>query len=115
MSCGTGCTMPRAIGRQLVLFVGVAVADVELVVVVAGVVRFVVRDGVQDGACDWRAAGAVCRRARGGSGAGRGGGGGAVGPAGRLARSDDSGVRGVVEALRVGPSRRTWRVTTTYV
>jgi len=70
--------MPLAFGGQLVLFVGMVMADVELDVVVAGVVRFVVRDGVQDGACDWRAAGADGRRGRGGSGAGRGGAGGAV-------------------------------------
>ena len=33
MSCGTACTLPLAWGVQLVLLVGVAVADVELDVV----------------------------------------------------------------------------------
>ena len=61
MSCGTVCTMPRASGVQLVLIVGKAVADMELDVA-SGVVRFVVRDGVQDAACERRAAGAVSRR-----------------------------------------------------
>jgi len=48
---------------QFVLFVGVAVVDVELVVV-AGAVRFVVKDGVKVAACARRAAGASCRHCR---------------------------------------------------
>ena len=55
---GTVCKLRLVFGLQLVLFVGVAVADVE-VDVVAGVVRFVPRDSVQGAACAWRAAGAI--------------------------------------------------------
>jgi len=113
LSRGTVRTLGLVIGVQLVLFVGVAVANVE-VDMVAGVVWFVPRDGVQVAACGFRAAGAVCRCGGGGRGAGRGGGGGgAVCPAGRLARSDASCVWGVVAALRVGTSRRTRHETTT--
>ena len=68
MSCGTVCKMPLASGGPLVLFVGVAVAEVELDVVV-WVVRFVVRDGVQDAACERRADSAVSRLGRSGVGA----------------------------------------------
>jgi len=79
--------MPLASGVQLVLIVGVAAADVALDVVVAGVVRFVVRDGGQDAACERRAASAVCPHGGRGRRAARGGGGDcALGPAGRLAR-----------------------------
>ena len=74
---GTVCKLRPVFGLQLVLFVGVAVADVEVdvvagvelfvgvavadvkVVVVAGVVRFVPRDSLQVAACAWRAAGAI--------------------------------------------------------
>jgi len=113
LSRGMVYTLRLVIGVQLVLFVGVAVANVE-VDMVAAVVRFVRRDSVQVAACVCRATGSVCRRGGGGRGAGRGGGGGgAVCPAGWLARSDASCVWGVVAALRVGTSRRTWHVTTT--
>ena len=113
LSRGTVCNVGLVFGVHLVPFVGVAVANVE-VGMVAGVVRFVPRDGVQVAACVCRAAGVVCRRGGGGRGAGRGGrDGGAVCPAGWLARSDASCVWGVVAALRVGTSRRTRHVTTT--
>jgi len=56
-----------AVVAGVMLFVGVAVADVE-VDVVAGMVLFVLRDGVPVAACVWRAAGAVCRRCDGGRG-----------------------------------------------
>ena len=45
MSCKTACTLPLAWGVHFVLLVGRAVADVALDMV-AGVVRFVVWDGV---------------------------------------------------------------------
>jgi len=109
----TVCKLRLVFGVHLVPFVGVAVANVE-VDMVAGVVRFVRREGVHLAACVCRAAGDVSRRGGGGRGAGRGGGGvGAVCSAGWLARSDASCVWGVVEALRVGTSRRTRHVTTT--
>ena len=57
MSCTTACTLALAWGVQLLLFVNVAVADVELDAV-AGVVRIVVYDGVHVGACRGCAAGA---------------------------------------------------------
>jgi len=75
--CGTVCKLRPVFGVQLVLFVGVAVADVE-VDVVAGVVLFVSRDGVPVAPCVWRSADAVCRRCGGRRGGGRRGGGGAV-------------------------------------
>ena len=113
LSRGTVCTVGLVVGVHLVPFVCVAVANVE-VDMVAGVVRFVPRDGVHLAACVCRAAGDVCRRGGDGRGAGRGGGGGgAVCSAGWLARSDASCVWGVVAALRVGTSRRTRHVTTT--
>jgi len=71
------CKLLLARGVNFVLPGSVAVAD-EDVDMVAGVVRFVSRDGVQVAACAWRAAGAVCRRRGGGRGGGHGGGGGAV-------------------------------------
>jgi len=55
---GTVCKLRLVFVLQLVLFVGVAVADME-VDVVAGVVRFVPRDSVQVAACARRAAGAI--------------------------------------------------------
>ena len=86
MSCGTVCKMAPAIGGQLVLMVGVAVAEVELDVV-ARVVRFVVREGGQASAGERRGACAVCRHGRSGRGAGSGGGGAcSVCPAGRCAK-----------------------------
>ena len=86
MARGTVCKLRLAFGVQLMLFVGVTVADVEVVVVaqvmlfvgvavadvevdvVAGVVLFVPRDCVPVAPCVWRAAGAVCRRGGGGRG-----------------------------------------------
>jgi len=67
LSRGTVCHLRLVFGVQLALFVGVAVADVE-VDVVAGVVLFVPRDCVPVAPCVWRAAGAVCRRGGGGRG-----------------------------------------------
>jgi len=89
---GTVCKLLLVFGVQLVLFVGVAVA---------GVVRFVPRDGVHVGVCVWRAPRAVCRR--------RGGGGGSVRPAGRCA---GSGLSLACTWCRLSASRwRTWRWT----
>ena len=115
MSCTTACTLLLAWGVQLVLLVGVALADVELDAV-AGVVQLVIWDGVRvtvawgvqlvlfvdlamakvvglvvyDGvhvaACVGCAAGASCRCGFGRRGARRGGGGGAACRAGRRAR-----------------------------
>jgi len=67
-----------------VLLDRVAVADGELDVV-AGVVRFVSRDVLQDAACVGCVAGAFCRRGSDGRGAGHGCKGGAVYRAGPLA------------------------------
>jgi len=60
---GASSKSPPVCTVQFVLFVGVAVVDVELDVV-AGAVRFVVRDGLQVVACARRAAGASCRHCR---------------------------------------------------
>ena len=86
MFCGTVCKLRPVFSLQLVLFVGVAVADVEVDVVagvelfvgvvvadvevdvVAGWVLFVPRDCVPVAPCVWHAAGAVCRRGGGGRG-----------------------------------------------
>jgi len=84
LSHGTVCTLGLVFGVHLVLFVGVAVADVE-VDMVAGVVLFVVWDGGQVAAYVWRAGGALCRRRGGGRGGGHGGGGCAVCRVGRWA------------------------------
>jgi len=101
--CGTVCKLRLVFGLQLVLFVGVAVADMEVDVVagvelfvnvavadvevdvVAGVLLFVSRDGVPVAACVLRSADAECRRCGGRRGGGRRGGGGAICPAGRCA------------------------------
>jgi len=90
LSCGTVRKFPLAWGVQLLIIFGVAVADVELDVAVAGVVRFVAWDGAQVAAGVRHAAGA-CRRSDGrgrcgGRGAGRGGGSGAAYRVGRRAR-----------------------------
>jgi len=76
LSRGMVCTLRLVFGVQLVLFVGVAVAEV---------VRSVRRDGVHVGACVWRAPGAVCWRCGGELGGGHGGGRGAVCSVGRCA------------------------------
>jgi len=68
-TCGTECMLPLAWCVHFVLLVCLAVA---------GVVRFVVWDGVHIAACVSRSAGASCRQGRGGQAAGRGNGGGAV-------------------------------------
>jgi len=101
---GTVCKLRPVFGLQLALFVGVAVADVE-VDVVAGVVLFVSWDGVQVAACVWLAAGAVCRRFGGGRGGGQLDGGGAVCPAGRCASCR---MRGVGRAVSVGVGISAW-------
>jgi len=71
---GTSCKMPLAWGVQFVLLVGVAVADMQPDVV-AGVVRFVVWDGVQVASCVGRTLTFFCRRGCGGREGARGGGG----------------------------------------
>jgi len=60
---GAASKSPPVCTVQFVLFVGVAVVDVELDVV-AGAVLFVVRVGLQVAACARRAAGASCRHCR---------------------------------------------------
>ena len=65
MSRGTVRKLRLVFGVQLVLVVGVTAADVAADVevdMVAGVVRFVPRDGVQVAACFCRAAGAYRQR-----------------------------------------------------
>jgi len=57
LSRGTVCMLRLVLVVPLVLFVGMALADVG-VEIVAGVVRFVPRDAVEVAACVGRAAGA---------------------------------------------------------
>ena len=61
MSCKTACTLPLAWGVHFVLLVGRAVADVALDMV-AGVVRFVVRDCLQVATRVGRTPSSFCRR-----------------------------------------------------
>jgi len=58
---GMSCKMPLAWGVELVLPVGVAAADVDLDMV-AGVVRFVVRDRSKVSSCVGRTPTFFCRR-----------------------------------------------------